>query len=104
MVWNAISKRNKILIESIHLSAELKAAIDRAEKAERERDEARAQAVWAHLIHGAGWVAKAPGALYLTREGWLSIKARAFRGSLVFDTEAEALAAGRAVPWWEVNP
>lgn len=69
--------------------------------AERERDEARARAVWAHLIYGTGWVAKAPGDLRLTREGWLSIKVMAFFDLLVFPTEAEALEAARlAPPWW----
>lgn len=76
---------------------------ERAEKAEAERDEARAQAVWVEgCTHPSGepstlWIACAPGGLRLHEEGWS-------RGSfpLLFGTAGEARAAGRAVPWWEV--
>lgn len=82
---------------------------ERAEKAERERDEARALAVWAKPCGFGAWVAEAPGGRLLYREVrrgsnfWArpkSVDLMAMR----FDAEAEALAAGRAVPWWEVQP
>lgn len=82
----------------------LRVRAERAEKAlkraREERDEARAQAVWAEPVYYPGatvplWrVYCPPGGTPLATEGWGGL------GILDFATEAEALAAGRAVPWW----
>lgn len=79
-----------------------KMLVARAEQAERERDEARAQAVWAEAVFYPEamdplWRAYCPpGGVWLGSDGW-------GRGEVLnFPTEAEALAAGRALPWWKV--
>lgn len=82
-------------------------AIARSEKVEAERDEARAQAVWAIQVTApSGWVACAPGGgaegLRLVDGAWVEQTMCVAEGSR-FPTEAEALAAGRALPWWEVE-
>lgn len=88
-----------------NLLAELRAATERAEKAEAERDEARGQAVWAKPCGFGAWIAEAPGGRLLYKEirsgskFWArpkSVDLMAMR----FDSETEALVAGRSVPWW----
>lgn len=81
-----------------------------AEKAEKERDEARALAVWAIPLpmQGGGsgfWGCCAPGGLALC---WTDDHAEWRVPDDVADlqgygTKGEALAAGRAKPWWEVE-
>lgn len=90
-----------------NLLAELRQANERAEKAEAERDEARAQAVWAIQVNAPiGWVACAPGGgaegLRLVDGAWVEQTMCVAEGSR-FPTEEEALDAGRALPWWEVQ-
>lgn len=77
------------------------------DEARRERDEARAQAVWSiHVNAPIGWVACAPGGggegLRLVDGAWVEQTMCISEGTR-FSTEAEALAAGRALPWWEVQ-
>lgn len=96
----------KAEIQRDELAKVVKALRERAEKAEAERDEARAQAVWAiHVNAPIGWVACAPGGggegLRLVDGAWVEQTMCISEGTR-FSTEAEALAAGRALPWWEV--
>lgn len=73
----------------------------RAEKAEAERDEARSQAVWVRSVLLFGgftgkWRVCSPVGDLGVDGSWLG------RGDCAeFDSKAEALAAGRAVPWWK---
>lgn len=100
----ALDEKALLRVANANLLAELRQASERAEKAEAERDEARAQAVWVEgCAHHSGepstlWIACAPGGMRLHEEGWS-------RGSfpLLFGTAGEARAAGRALPWWEVQ-
>lgn len=90
------------------LEDRLAAALARAEKAEAERDEARRLAVWAIYAQAPdGWVACAPGGgaegLRLVDGAWVEQTMCVAEGSR-FPGEAEALAAGRAIPWWEAKP
>lgn len=102
----ALDEKALLRVANANLLAELRQATERAEKAEAERDEARAQAVWSiHVNAPIGWVACAPGGggegLRLVDGAWVEQTMCISEGTR-FSTEAEALAAGRALPWWEV--
>lgn len=92
--------------EALKACSALTKAIQERDEARRERDEARAQAVWSiHVNAPIGWVACAPGGggegLRLVDGAWVEQTMCISEGTR-FSTEAEALAAGRALPWWEV--
>lgn len=78
------------------------------EEARRERDEARSQAVWGvhtWLVHSSlreGFLCCMPRGV-LTAGGWRFGDMAKMADLQIFTTEAEALAAGRALPWWEVK-
>lgn len=93
------------------LASDYRARAEKAEaerdEARRERDEARAQAVWSiHVNAPIGWVACAPGGggegLRLVDGAWVEQTMCISEGTR-FSTEAEALSAGLALPWWEVK-
>lgn len=93
------------LAEAVNAMTDARA---QALQAERERDEARAKAVWAERFSG-DWRAHAPNGLRLHRcmgeLAWFQVNHRRpwWWSPAEFDTEAEALDAGRAVPWWEAK-
>lgn len=105
----ALDGKALLRVANANLLDELRKANERAEKAEAERDEARRERDEARSLQvravsrcgGAWWTVEAPGGLLLNKERkWVR-----FPFVLAeFPTEAEALAAGRALPWWPLQP
>lgn len=105
----ALDEKALLRVANANLLAELRQATERAEKAEAERDEARREAVMVLSAEIFGGALEAlsclspAGVLSSGLDRWITGDLdEDEEGPAEFLDEAEALSAGRALPWWEV--
>lgn len=104
-------KLERAKVDAFDARAKLEGAMVLLRRAEAERDEARSIGVWVESTPQGRLIAvTVPAHSYGIRRVLTAKGAERAWGDMGdvfpewFPTEAEALAAGYAVPWWEVRP